>query len=632
MEMENYQFVATTVPGLQDVAGGEIERILGVRPKISHGRVSFEGELDDIYRVNLLARCVHKLLLVLTQSDFQTLDDLYRLTRQVDFTGVIDRKQTFAVRAKRFGTHGFTSLDVASKVGQAVIDSFQASTNVRLKVNLEHPDVELMAIVRDQEFLLGVNTTGESLHRRGYRVYNHAAANKTRLACGLIYLSGWRPPHPFLDVMCGGGTIPIEAALMARRIPLNQFGRDFSFKRLRIFSPWRFERVYREILEEVRWDLKVPIYGLDISQKHLRGAVRNAQSAGVEDTITFNTNRGKFGMNQYADSLTGPSELFIRGDYNGNGDALGMDNPLNQLSWQFNQPGSFPPASPYPDCGPDVNVDGLGPCYSEYCMGKGLPAYKPSVSVKGAQNRLEVGAAQPGEDGLVTVPVKLTNSVPLSGFEYTLRYDPKRLEALEVRNAGLETEGYDFFASYIADGKVKVGGIPRFDFSRKVEVGERVVAEVVFKVKGKLEMDAEVGIEMAELYDGMVHRVPTEWVSGVVKAGVSLPTEYALEQNYPNPFNATTVIRYSLPVDRQGQSGDGGARARTTSTSYVSLKVYNILGQVVRTLVDEPQAPGYYSVRWDGRDNAGEELASGIYIYRIRAGEFTQTRRMILLK
>ena len=248
MEMENYQFVATTVPGLQDVAGGEIERILGVKPKISHGRVSFEGGLDDIYRVNLLARCVHKLLLVLTQSDFQTLDDLYRLTRQVDFTGVIDRKQTFAVRAKRFGTHGFTSLDVASKVGQAVIDSFQASTNVRLKVNLEHPDVELMAIVRDQEFLLGVNTTGESLHRRGYRVYNHPAAIKTSLACGLIYLSGWRPPHPFLDVMCGGGTIPIEAALMARRIPLNQFGRDFSFKRLRIFSPWRFERVYSCLL------------------------------------------------------------------------------------------------------------------------------------------------------------------------------------------------------------------------------------------------------------------------------------------------------------------------------------------------------------------------------------------------
>ncbi len=98
-----------------------------------------------------------------------------------------------------------------------------------------------------------------------------------------------------------------------------------------------------------------------------------------------------------------------------------------------------------------------------------------------------------------------------------------------------------------------------------------------------------------------------------------LPDHFSLGQNYPNPFNSTTVIRYSLPVDRQKRWA-------------VSLRIYNILGQVVRTLVDEPQTPGYYSVRWDGRDNAGRELASGIYIYRIRAGDFVQTRRMILLK
>ncbi len=115
-------------------------------------------------------------------------------------------------------------------------------------------------------------------------------------------------------------------------------------------------------------------------------------------------------------------------------------------------------------------------------------------------------------------------------------------------------------------------------------------------------------------------------------SGLSLPQWLELYQNYPNPFNPVTVIRYSLPVVRQGQSGEGGSRAQTTSTSSVSLKVYNILGQVVRTLVDEPQTPGYYQVRWDGRDNAGRELASGIYIYRIQAGDFVQTRRMILLK
>ncbi len=115
-----------------------------------------------------------------------------------------------------------------------------------------------------------------------------------------------------------------------------------------------------------------------------------------------------------------------------------------------------------------------------------------------------------------------------------------------------------------------------------------------------------------------------------------LPTRFTLFQNYPNPFNPTTLIRYSLPVARQGRSGEGGSRARTTSTSYVSLKVYNILGQEVRTLVDEPQAPGYYQVRWDGRDNLGREVSSGIYFYRLQVlGDrlkMVKTRKMVLIR
>jgi len=99
----------------------------------------------------------------------------------------------------------------------------------------------------------------------------------------------------------------------------------------------------------------------------------------------------------------------------------------------------------------------------------------------------------------------------------------------------------------------------------------------------------------------------------------SLPDHFTLSQNYPNPFNPTTIIHYQLPAVSDQPSG-------------VSLKVYNILGQEVRTLVDKKQLPGYYSVEWDGEDSSGRDLASGVYIYRIQAGEFVQSRRMILLK
>jgi len=102
---------------------------------------------------------------------------------------------------------------------------------------------------------------------------------------------------------------------------------------------------------------------------------------------------------------------------------------------------------------------------------------------------------------------------------------------------------------------------------------------------------------------------------------LALPSQFSIEQNYPNPFNPTTTIRYTIPD-----------RDRERRPHRTTLRVYNVLGQLVRTLVDGEQAPGYYSVRWDGRNSSGQELPSGVYIYRIQAGGYVQARRMILLK
>lgn len=113
----------------------------------------------------------------------------------------------------------------------------------------------------------------------------------------------------------------------------------------------------------------------------------------------------------------------------------------------------------------------------------------------------------------------------------------------------------------------------------------------------------------------------------MVKNHNLVPTEFALEQNYPNPFNSTTSISYTLP-GKERKTEDGG---RITPL-YVSLKIYNILGQEVRILVDEVKEPGYYTVAWNGRNNSGHEVTSGVYFYRLTAGNFTATKRMVLLK
>lgn len=273
--------MATTVQGLEDVVAEEIEELIEKKTYPERGRVEFEGALREMYRVNLRSRCANRVFLILEKERVENLEEIYRVARDVDYTQIISENQSFAVRAKRVGEHKFRSPDIASEVGRAVIDSFRDSTGERLKVNLDEPDVEIYALLRDDELIISVNTTGESLHKRGYRKYQHHAPIKPTLGASLIRMSGWTPSEPLLDPMCGSGTIPIEAALMALRVK-NQ--RDFAFKRLKIHD----EELFREELEkEFQSEISGRIVGMDISPKNVEGARKNAEFAGVLDKIEF---------------------------------------------------------------------------------------------------------------------------------------------------------------------------------------------------------------------------------------------------------------------------------------------------------------------------------------------------------
>jgi len=127
--------------------------------------------------------------------------------------------------------------------------------------------------------------------------------------------------------------------------------------------------------------------------------------------------------------------------------------------------------------------------------------------------------------------------------------------------------------------------------------------------------------QVTALYD-LGESPPSNEVSAVVTSVAdrpeSLPADYALEQNYPNPFNPSTVIAYAIPVFHKGGN--------------VTLEIYNTLGQKVRTLVNRRQTPGVYQVQWDGKDDAGRPVTSGLYVYRLKAGSFVQVRKMLFIK
>ncbi len=279
-----FSFYATTNRGLEDVAAREVEELLGVKASVGLGRVFFESSLKGAIKLNLASRMLHRVVLILVRSTIESLEEVYRTAAAVDYPSFIEPAQSFAVRAERKGKHSFTSLDVASKVGQAVIDTYMALKGSRLKVNLDDPDVVIQCMLKENDFTLGIDLTGPSLHMRNYRVYDHPAALRSTIAASMLKLSGWQDTAPLLDPMCGGGTIVIEAALMARKVPPGIYRKTFAYRKL-CFIDKELEAVVAEDLAEGINFEAYPIHGLDCSAKHVQGAMLNARSAGVDDTI-----------------------------------------------------------------------------------------------------------------------------------------------------------------------------------------------------------------------------------------------------------------------------------------------------------------------------------------------------------
>ena len=281
------KFFATTVKGLEDIAAREVRNLLNCNVKLGFGKIFFESDSEAIFKLNMLSRTIHKVSLLLCHRNFSTLKDIYDIAKNIDYTEFIASDQSFAIRAERVGVHDFTSMDVAATVGQAVIDSYMESKNIRLKVNLDEPDVEILCLVKENEFLMGLNTTGESLHRRGYRIYDHPAALKTTIASSMVLMADWNPKKLLLDPFCGGGTILIEAAQIARNIPPGLFRwENFAFKKLKFLDYNEFEDLRLKCMCNII-DNIYPIWGLEKFSKHLNGALINALSGGVLDTLNL---------------------------------------------------------------------------------------------------------------------------------------------------------------------------------------------------------------------------------------------------------------------------------------------------------------------------------------------------------
>jgi len=216
---------------------------------------------------------------------------------------------------------------------------------------------------------------------------------------------------------------------------------------------------------------------------------------------------------------------------------------------------------------------------------------------------------QPGSSGEIRVMADL--EVPVAAAQLQINYDPDKVS---FQVPALSERSGHFLVQHRDDGNGRLH-VVLFNWSNDpISVGEGSILSLPATLS--LDAEDELGIELKEivLADEKAALIP-------VREGSSRPVAFELGQNYPNPFNASTTIKFTLPT-----AADGGATVQT------SLRIYNVLGEVVRTLVDESMAPGVHHEVWDGRDDHGNRVASGIYFYRLRAGEFEQTKKMVLMK
>ncbi len=284
-----FECFATTILGLEDVAARECEEIIGVKARPDIGKIFFQADTKQIIKLNLASRTLHRVFILLARAEAENLDDVYSAAREVDYAQLIDSDQTFAVKGERHSKDKpFTSMDMAAAVGRAVIESFKRKKGVRLKVDLDNPDIQLYCLLRNSELFLGLNTTGKSLHRRFYRVFHHRAALQPCIAAGMIMLSGWRREETLLDPMCGSGTIPIEAALIALRIPPGAKKiSELALHKLRFIDESEVQEVLGELEDEIDYEFTPRIIGADASPKSIEGALANAEQAGVSRAVSL---------------------------------------------------------------------------------------------------------------------------------------------------------------------------------------------------------------------------------------------------------------------------------------------------------------------------------------------------------
>ena len=284
MEQE-FKLIAKTFMGLEPVLAKELTRLGANNVEIGRRMVSFTGDKEMMYRANFSLHTAIKILKPINHFKARSADDVYEKIMEMDWSKYLDNERTFTVDAVVFSEDFRHSKFVAYKVKDAIVDQFREKTGKRPNISVANPDIRLHIHIAEDDCTLCLDSSGESLHRRGYRQESVDAPLNEVLAAGMILMTGWQGDTDFIDPMCGSGTLLIEAALIARNMAPGLFRKEYAFEKWPDFDSELFDKIYND--ESQERDFQHHIYGYDIDIKAVNTARLNVKAAGLTADITI---------------------------------------------------------------------------------------------------------------------------------------------------------------------------------------------------------------------------------------------------------------------------------------------------------------------------------------------------------
>lgn len=280
-----FELIAKTFQGLETVLATELIDLGANNIQIGRRMVSFTGDKEIMYRANFQLRTAIRILKPISHFKAKTADEVYDAVKRIDWTQYLSNDTTFAVDSVVFSNEFKHSKFVAYKVKDAIVDQFREKTGKRPNIRITKPDIQLHIHVAEYDCTLALDSSGESLHRRGYRQETVEAPLNEILAAGIILQTGWRGECDFIDPMCGSGTFAIEAALIARGIAPGVFRKEYAFEKWVDFDKELFDRIYDD--DSTERPFEHHIYGYDNNRQAVEIATRNVKAAGLSKEITI---------------------------------------------------------------------------------------------------------------------------------------------------------------------------------------------------------------------------------------------------------------------------------------------------------------------------------------------------------